>query len=80
MKHFKEFIKGEDGAETLEVALILVITVGLIAILGVIIAVVKNKMYDSAEAIDTMDGSSQSADWDDQKEDVSSALEALNGN
>ena len=79
MKQYaKRFLSDEEGAEMLEWGIVIGLAVAvLIAIIIAIVSVVKNKMLEAGKAIDEAGTGSANADWDAHKEDVNSALDAL---
>ena len=55
-EYVRDFIMDEEGAETFEFVLILGIVAGLAVIVGVIVAIVRSKMEDTADAIEDLPG------------------------
>lgn len=61
----REFIQDEEGMEFLQVAIIVVMVVGLIAVLAFLFTKIGNKISDAGNAVDSLDStpSQQTNPW-----------------
>lgn len=51
----KEFIQNEDGMEAVQVAVIIALSAGLIAVLAFLFTMIGKKIGEAGEAVDAMD-------------------------
>lgn len=68
-RFFKDEDSGTEGAEFLEVAVILALAAALIIVITVIYIVVKNKAVDAGEALDNTNNQRTHVNWEQYRDD-----------
>lgn len=68
-RFFKDEDSGTEGAEFLEVAVILALAAALIIVITVIYIVVKNKAVDAGEALDNTNNQRTNVNWEQYRDD-----------
>lgn len=68
-RFFKDEDSGTEGAEFLEVAVILALAAALIIVITVIYIVVNNKAVDAGEALDNTNNQRTNVNWEQYRDD-----------